>query len=75
MGRNASRRAQKHQGERPHGLAPEEEKQGDVRDRCPRCGSTHLVTMQRVVGVSPYAPGADVVCLNCNWQGRMGAGY
>lgn len=59
------------------GLTPDEERaHSESRDRCPRCGSTHLVFMQRgPVGVPPYAPGGDVVCLDCNWQGKVGPGY
>jgi hypothetical protein len=31
--------------------------------------------MQRVIAASPDAPAGDVVCLNCNWQGKVGPGY
>ena len=77
MGRKARRRAEAREEKRPHGLGPEDEqstKKGG--DRCPRCGSTHLVVMSRTVGMpSVDAPAPDVVCLNCNWQGKLGPGY
>jgi DNA-directed RNA polymerase subunit RPC12/RpoP len=75
MGRKARHRAEEREEKRPHGLGPEDEKANAGGDRCPRCGSTRLVVMQRPVGVEPYAPAGDVVCLNCNWQGKMGPGY
>lgn len=72
MGRNARRRAEEREEEKPHGLGPDAEKGGEkTGDRCPRCGSPKLVIMQRPVGVPPDAPGGDVVCVNCNWQGKL----
>ena len=75
MGRNARRRAEKREDERLPGLTPDEERSSGGKDRCPRCGSTHLVAMQRPLGVPPAAPGAGVVCVDCNWQGKLGPGY
>jgi DNA-directed RNA polymerase subunit RPC12/RpoP len=75
MGRNARRRAEQRQEKRPHGLGPDEEAGNERADRCPRCGSTRLVVMGRPLGVPPEAPGVDVVCTNCNWQGKLGPGY
>ena len=74
MGRKARRRAEERESKRPHGLTPDEEKTKDGHDRCPRCGSTHLVTMERPIGGPPTQYG-DVVCVDCNWQGRLGVGY
>ena len=75
MGRNARRRAEERNDERPHGLGPEDEKRGETRDRCPSCGSNRLVTVQRPLGVPPDAPPGTVMCLNCSWQGNAGLGY
>jgi DNA-directed RNA polymerase subunit RPC12/RpoP len=75
MGRNARRRAREHEEKRPQGLTPEEEKQGEVRDRCPRCGSNRLVSVQSMLGMPPEAPGVDVVCLNCDWHGKQEPAY
>lgn len=68
MGRNARRRAEHREEDRAHGLGPEEEKGREGMDRCPRCGSHRLVTLDRM---SATVPGVDVVCLNCNWQGQL----
>jgi hypothetical protein len=75
VGRNARRRAHEREEKRPHGLTPEEEESGEGQGRCPRCGSTQLVTMQRPLGLPPAAPGGDVVCVHCGWQGKLAPTY
>jgi DNA-directed RNA polymerase subunit RPC12/RpoP len=75
MGRNSRRRAEAREEKRPHGLGPEDDQERKPGDKCPRCGSTRLVAMSLPLGVMPDVAAADVVCLNCNWQGKLGPGY
>jgi len=71
MGRNARRRAEERDEKRSHGLNPDEEKAGENRDRCPRCGSAHLVTVSRMSGT---VPSVEIACVACGWQGSLGPG-
>src|ERR1051326_4557978 len=45
MGRNARKRAARHEAEHPHGVKPAEEGEGVRRPptHCPRCGSANIV--------------------------------
>jgi transcription elongation factor Elf1 len=77
MGRNARKRAAKHEAEHHHGVNPPEEGERRPPTRCPRCGSTNIViTPSRawVPGGSWGGSQVDIICGNCNWQGEMNAG-
>jgi hypothetical protein len=79
MGRNARKRAAKHEAEHAPGVKAPEDEAGERRapTRCPRCGSTNIV----ITPSRSWMPGGgwggsqvDIICGNCNWQGEMNAG-
>jgi predicted RNA-binding Zn-ribbon protein involved in translation (DUF1610 family) len=70
MGRNARRRAEKHEAGHPHGVPPPDEEERKPPTRCPRCGSTDIwigrtVAFQRTV---------DIICGKCGFQGELSPG-
>jgi transcription elongation factor Elf1 len=72
MGRNARKRAEKREEQRPHGL-PGEPVEGrlETPEKCPRCGSTDLVVGRYMAGITS---GTDIVCGHCNWHGMIEPG-
>ena len=71
MGRNARKRAAERESHKLHGVSGESQEQQEGVKRCPRCGSTNLVTGPYMAGISQ---GVDVVCGNCNWHGMIEPG-
>jgi hypothetical protein len=72
VGRNARRRAEKKAEHEHHGVAGEQpEPEPEQLRRCPRCGSTDLVTSRYMAGVTT---GVDIICGHCNWHGMLEPG-
>jgi hypothetical protein len=72
MGRRARKRAVERDQNRHHGVAGESPEPPEaVPSRCPRCGSTNLVTGPYMAGITQ---GVDVVCGHCNWHGMIEPG-
>jgi hypothetical protein len=72
MGRNARKRAERREEHRQHGVAEEStEPASEKLTKCPRCGSTDLVTSRYMAGITS---GVDIICGHCNWHGMLEPG-